>query len=344
MPQIFRAGSHTDANGIKRTITRTDLEATISAYDPKLHDAPAVIGHPDQTAPAYGWVRSMQLDGDILIANFSDVDPAFKEMVNKRRFPKVSASFYPPNDPNNPKPGVWYLRHVGFLGAAAPAVKGLAPANFNEDDKAVTFTADFSEDTAADVEPSEATDPEPNTPETNPETNPQPEQEAQVSKEEMDAAKAVAEKEKARADAAEARIAELEAAQKKAVVDADHNAHADFAEQLAKDGKLPPAHKALVTQVLDYIAHPESVTADFAEGDKSQPLTTAFKEMLSGLPAANFAEVATKEAAEKATAPIPVEFAEANPEALAMHQKIEALAASENISYEVAARRVAAQQ
>lgn len=334
MPQIFRAGSHTDANGIKRTITRADLEATISAYDPALHDAPAVIGHPDQTAPAYGWVRGMQLDGDTLSADFSDVDPAFKDMVNKRRFPKVSASFYPPDDPNNPKPGVWYLRHVGFLGAAAPAVKGLAPANFNEDDKAVTFTADFSEDTAADVEPSEATDPEPNTPD----TNPQPEQEAQVSKEEMDAAKAAAEKEKARADAAEARVKELEAAQAKAVVDADHQAHADFAEQLAKDGKLPPVHKALVTQVLDKLSHPESVTADFAEGDKSQPLTTALKEMLSGLPAANFAEVATKDAAEKATAPIPAEFAEADPESLVLHQRATSIAESKNISYEAAVR------
>lgn len=332
MPQIFRAGVHVDAHGLTRTITRADLEATISAYDPALHDAPAVIGHPEQTAPAYGWVRGLKMDGDVLSADFADVDPEFKEMVNKRRFPKVSASFYPPDDPRNPKPGVWYLRHVGFLGAAAPIVKGLAPANFSEDEAVVTFTADFAEDPAGDTNPS--------TDESDPKTD---EQEAQVSKEELDAAKAEAEKEKARADAAEARIKEIEAAQAKAVVDADHQAHADFAEQLAKDGKLPPAHKALVTQVLDFISHPESITADFAEGDKSQPLSTALKGMLSALPAANFAEMATKDAVEQTAATIPAEFAEADPEAISLHQRATAIAASENISYESAVRRALTQ-
>jgi phosphoglycolate phosphatase-like HAD superfamily hydrolase len=56
------------------------------------------------------------------------VDPDFAEGVEAGRYRYVSASFYPPSDPNNPKPGNWYLRHIGFLGAQPPAVKGLAPA------------------------------------------------------------------------------------------------------------------------------------------------------------------------------------------------------------------------
>ena len=54
-----------------------------------------------------------------------DVEPQFAEMVNTRRFPKRSTAFYTPDHPQNPKPGVWYLRHVAFLGAQPPAVKGL---------------------------------------------------------------------------------------------------------------------------------------------------------------------------------------------------------------------------
>ena len=46
-------------------------------------------------------------------------------MLAKGRFKKRSASFYPPEHPNNPTPGKWHLRHVAFLGAQPPAVKGL---------------------------------------------------------------------------------------------------------------------------------------------------------------------------------------------------------------------------
>ena len=69
----------------------------------------------------------------IVTADPEKVEPNFAEMVNDGRFPKISSSFWPPNHPSNPKPGVWYLRHVGFLGAAAPAVKGLKPASFSDE-------------------------------------------------------------------------------------------------------------------------------------------------------------------------------------------------------------------
>jgi hypothetical protein len=44
----------------------------------------------------------------------------------------VSASFFSPGQEGNPEPSAYYLKHVGFLGAMAPAVKGLAPLNFSE--------------------------------------------------------------------------------------------------------------------------------------------------------------------------------------------------------------------
>ena len=62
------------------------------------------------------------------------------------RYKKLSASLYSPSSPANPRPGTWYLRHVGFLGAQPPAIKGLAPVNFAAGDEEGTVTVEFSEE------------------------------------------------------------------------------------------------------------------------------------------------------------------------------------------------------
>lgn len=91
---------------------------------------PLVIGHPAVDGPAWGWASRLAAGKDGLFASPSQLDPAFAKLVRAGRFKKVSASFYAPDNPNNFVPGVYYLRHVGFLGAQPPAVKGLAPVNF----------------------------------------------------------------------------------------------------------------------------------------------------------------------------------------------------------------------
>ena len=129
--QIFKTGRHTAMSGASLEFSQGDLEATVAAYDPNLHEAPLVVGHPKSDAPAYGWVGSLTVGpSGFLEALPRQVDPAFSEMVANGRFKKVSASFYTPASPGNPRPGVYYLRHVGFLGAQAPAVKGLRPPKF----------------------------------------------------------------------------------------------------------------------------------------------------------------------------------------------------------------------
>ena len=61
-------------------------------------------------------------------------------MVAAGAFKKISASFYSPSSPQNPVPGVYYLRHVGFLGAQPPAVKGLRnPAFADGEDGVISF-------------------------------------------------------------------------------------------------------------------------------------------------------------------------------------------------------------
>lgn len=141
---IFRAGTHTAQSGLTLTFSENDLAATAAAYDSAKHEAPLVVGHPATDDPAYGWVASLAMSGDGLEAIPRQVDPEFAALVNAERFARISSSFFLPDAPSNPVPGVYYLRHVGFLGAAAPAVKGLRKPSFNLSDEAGTVTVEFS--------------------------------------------------------------------------------------------------------------------------------------------------------------------------------------------------------
>lgn len=143
---IFRPGQHTDVSGQTLSFGEAELEASAKAYDPALFEAPLVVGHPQLDAPAYGWVESLSFAQGGLTAAPRQVDPAFAELVRAGRFKKVSASFYLPDSPANPVPGVYYLRHVGFLGAAAPAVKGLKPVAFAAGEEGVVEFASPAED------------------------------------------------------------------------------------------------------------------------------------------------------------------------------------------------------
>lgn len=143
--EIFRSGRHTSMQGAALTYSESDLGAIAAGYDVERHHAPIVVGHPKTDAPAYGWVDALEVRDGRLVATPGSVDPAFAELVATKRFKAVSASFYPPTSPVNPTPGTWYLKHVGFLGAVAPAVKGLKPVEFAADDEAITIEfADWS--------------------------------------------------------------------------------------------------------------------------------------------------------------------------------------------------------
>ncbi len=79
---------------------------------------------------------------------------------------------------------------------------------------------------------------------------------------------------------------------------------------------------------------------EFAEGESRTPLATAFRSLLSdGEPVMNFAEQATKERVGDTVKVDVAEFAEADPERLALHQKAVALSKKEGISYEAAVAR-----
>lgn len=134
--EIFRAGKHIAANGQQLEFTRADLDRVAKDYNAQTSQAPIVVGHPRDNGPAYGWIRSLSVnDNGVLEAEPEQVDESFAEMVKAGRFKKRSASFYPPGSAQHPageRADGYYLRHVGFLGAAPPAVKGLADPQFND--------------------------------------------------------------------------------------------------------------------------------------------------------------------------------------------------------------------
>ena len=144
----------------------------------------------------------------------------------------------------------------------------------------------------------------------------------------------------ARADAAEAEVKRLQAEQEQSLLAAGHKANADFAESLAADGKLKPADKALVAQLLNLAEHPQHVAPEFGEGGAVQSLAEGLRGFLRALPqAVAFAETATAAKAAAGTPAAVADFAEADPEVLDLHQRAHALAIKEGIPYETAVRR-----
>jgi len=128
--EICRPGKFESSDGSGVTFSDVELADVAAQYTPEF-GAPAVLGQPVDNDPAYGWVQGLCYDGSArrLIADIGDVDPGLAQAVRDKKFKKISASFHMPDSPANPRPGSYYLRHVGFLGAAAPAVTGLQPVH-----------------------------------------------------------------------------------------------------------------------------------------------------------------------------------------------------------------------
>lgn len=132
---VLSAGTWPGQNG-DVTISPDDLQAIVDSYDPTVHEAPAVLGHPATDDPAYGWVRSVQVRDDGLWAN-TDLQPELAEMVQQQLYRKLSVALYPPGSVGNPVPNSFYFKHLGFLGGQAPAVKGLKPVSLAAGDDSI---------------------------------------------------------------------------------------------------------------------------------------------------------------------------------------------------------------
>ena len=327
-------------SGASLQFSESDLAASAAAYDPALHEAPLVIGHPKHDMPAYGWVKAVSFsdgDGDHtagMYATPAQVNADFADMVAAGAFKKISASFYPPNAPSNPVPGVYYLRHVGFLGAQPPAIKGLAQVAFADGDDCITFAewdiaapaADSAPDpTAAAAAPAAPAD-----------QSAQPGQTTTTPNLED----IVTPEEKAALEAENLQLRAQLAARQAADV---HAGNVAFAESLA-DRFPQPALRAMLAATLDHLdMQPQPV--EFGEGDGKAPLSSTLKDALKAAPkVVAFGEQATSGRAASEQVADAVQYSEGTPpESIEMDTRIRAYASANKVTYVEAAQSVALQ-
>lgn len=352
---IFKAGRQTAMSGLTIEFTESDMAAMAAAYDPAKHEAPIVVGHPATDDPAYGWTRSLVAQGADLFAEPHQVNAEFAEQVKAGAYKKVSASFYPPTHPNNPVPGVYYLRHIGFLGAQPPAVKGLKATEFAEEADCVELQLDFSEDIThpAAADPESSSLPPENTqtpgaggsPEgSTPSPSPASQESNTVTPEEKAALQAQNAQLKADLDAANSRLRESAQAAKK-------TEHTAFADALVAETRLPADQKDLVVAMLNHfepavIAGEQFSPVEFGEGEAAKPMGEVFKAFLQSLPKrVEFGEQASRERAAVGSGDgQSIQYAEGTPpEAIEMDKKIRAYAVEHKLSYGEAAMAVAMQ-
>ena len=147
MIPILRIGRYKDASGRNYDITPQVLKELVESFKSKT--APLVKGHPTNDAPAMGWVEKLKIEGDKLLASFSEITEDFKEEVAQSDFRNISASFFMPLSDSNPAKGKYCLRHVGALGASRPAIPNLGTLQealaFAEDDESISCFSEFTE-------------------------------------------------------------------------------------------------------------------------------------------------------------------------------------------------------
>lgn len=305
---IFRPGKHTTSAGEQIEFSSEMLKAAVAAYDPGVHEAPIVVGHPKENHPAYGWIKGMEFDeaDGTVYAVPGEVEAQFSDLVEQGRYKKRSASWYMPDSPSNPTPGKLHLRHVGFLGAQPPALKGLKDVTFADGEKGVVEFGDQSrwlwgsiaaalrgmrewlieekgQDVAdkkipnyliSDLETEARKQPDPfavsaNYTETTEHSTMSPEQ---IKTLQDKLAATETELAAAKANAKPADFAEREKALKEGETKLARSGVESQVDKLIADGKLAPARKA---QTIDFAMALDnaSATVEFTEGEKTEKLS-----------------------------------------------------------------------
>lgn len=130
---VFKAGTFSPMQGGSYTYTVEDLDNFVTVYNNQDEEsrrkAPVVVGHPETDAPAYGWVDSLKREGEILFAKLVDMKDEFIQWVKDGHYRERSVSLWDNG----------MLKHLGFLGAAPPAVAGLPPVNLSHFASSKTF-------------------------------------------------------------------------------------------------------------------------------------------------------------------------------------------------------------
>lgn len=125
--EAFKPGTFVDFSGKEHTFSESDIEALAEGVKGQLDNGykpPLVAGHPKHDSPRVGSVVDSKVEDGILKLKLDEVNPDFAEQVQKGGFKYLSSAIY-----KDFKKG---LRHLGALGAMAPAMKGMAELAFGE--------------------------------------------------------------------------------------------------------------------------------------------------------------------------------------------------------------------
>ncbi|CAN5268305.1 hypothetical protein BH10PSE13_BH10PSE13_23720 [soil metagenome] len=269
--RLFRPGDFVSNEGKRVSFSEADLAAVAASYDAGNDPAPLVIGHPKLNDPAWGWVAGLSFADGELVAAPEKVDPDFAQIVRAGRYSRVSAQFYPPAHPSNPKPGAYYLKHIGFLGAAAPAVKGLGTVAFSAGDEAGSLTFDLNPEHSMTIKTTE----------------------------ELSFAERLSALDAREAALAgrETTIAQREEADRIAAEKARHEENVSFADGLIAATTLAPAHKDIVVGVLDLLD--AAAVVSFGEAGEMPPVEAFRKLLSSGAPLLDLGEHGKKQGDDK---------------------------------------------
>lgn len=311
---IFKPGKHTTSDGRVITFTEADCRDIVESYDPALAEAPFVIGHPKQTAPAYGWAASLKFENGLLRTTGKQVNTDFAEAFKSGAFKKRSASIYLPDSPGNPRPGHFYLRHVGFLGAEAPAIKGLPDVNFSApagDNAFVEFSINENELQTEEPEMGSQTKPEPGK-QTPPVDNrevefaerqrqlDEREQALQAQENKLNGGREANFAERERLlNEREQEIKEREAEAAKEALAARRTETVEFAETLVIGGRIHPKMKNSLVEALLVIDGSDADPVSFSEGGTtvSQSVGEVIRNALKNV--APFVDFAEKSGSDK---------------------------------------------
>jgi len=118
--EVFKSGTHTDSNGVNTSYSLEQINQIVQNYNNFVTEhpndlAPLVKGHPQNDAPAFGWVKHLVKKNSTIFADIVDIDAELISDIEKKKFKNFSIALYPN----------LLLRHIGILGAVPPAVKGL---------------------------------------------------------------------------------------------------------------------------------------------------------------------------------------------------------------------------
>lgn len=120
--EIFRTGEWNNEK-----YSAADLDSMVSAFSEVGFKPPIKLGHAEKSGdPAYGWVTRIYREGEVLLADFSDIADNIFELIKKKAYDAVSSEIFF-DIKRNGKKFSRALKAVALLGAEIPAVADLSP-------------------------------------------------------------------------------------------------------------------------------------------------------------------------------------------------------------------------